>query len=56
MNDLLYATQQLHMFKNKLEHWKMHGYDTPVTTYHEQLEEYIVRVQQMETKIKEETQ
>lgn len=55
MNDLLYAKQQLHFWQNKLDSWKMNGYDTPVMTYHEQLEEYEVRVQQMETKIKEET-
>lgn len=47
MNDLLYATQQLDMFKNKLEHWKMHGYDTPVMTYHEQMDEYVVRIEQL---------
>jgi len=47
MNDLLYAKQQLHMFKNKLEHWKMHGYDTPVTTYHEQMDEYKTRIEQL---------
>jgi len=54
MNDLLYAKQQLHKFQNKLEQWKMHGYDTPVMTYHEQLEEYEVRVQQLTDKIEKE--
>ena len=47
MNDLLYANQQLHKYQHKLEHWKMHGYDTPQLTYHEQLEEYEVRIEQL---------
>lgn len=53
MNDLLYAKQQLHYYQNKLDNWKMNGYDTPVMTYHEQMDEYVTRVQQLTELIKE---
>jgi len=47
MNDLLYAKQQLHRVQNQLKHWEVSGYDTPVMTYHEQMDEYKTRIEQL---------
>jgi len=53
MNDRLYAQQQLFMYQQKLNDWIMHGYDTPVMTYHEQLDEYKIRVEKCLELLKE---
>lgn len=54
MNDLLKTQQQLYKVMNQLENWKMSGYDTPMLTYHEQMEEYVVRIEMLKMKLKEE--
>jgi len=47
MNDKLYAQQQLHKTEQQLAHWEMNGYDTPMMTYHEQMDEYKTRIEQL---------
>lgn len=51
MNDLKYAEQELLQAKRLLKDWIMKGYDTPTTTYHEQLEMYETRVKILTEKI-----
>ena len=53
MFDLIKLKEQLTKAKKALDHWKMHGTDTPYLTYHEQLELYQIRVDRLKKKVKE---
>ena len=54
MNDLRKMEQELVQAIRLFEEWQLRGYDTPYLTYHEQLEMYHTRMDQLAEKIKEE--
>ena len=54
MNNLDIIKQQLMKAMNQLDNWKLRGYDTPQLTYHEQLDMYHAKIENLLTQLKEE--
>lgn len=49
--ELAKMQEQLFKIQKLINHWKMHGYDTPILTYHEQLEIYEEQLLRLKNKI-----